>query len=242
MFALRDAQSAMVNALRHGPSCVPDGLFSGPLDRVLLGLKVHANTISHARLVALEESFPMTRDAIGLPDFNALCRAYLDAGGGRADILADIGRHLPDWMVRSDCDPQAIRLARFEWAWLQCFHAANGTPLALADIAALGEADLLGLLVVRHPAVRLVHADAALCQRLGVDDAPFIVLSRPKREVMVFSASRHLADLTSLVAVSGTIGSLLTQLVTLHPDGDPVTALQTALDAGLLITTEPRPC
>ncbi len=43
---------------------LPDDLFAGPHERVLVGMKVHANTISHARLVALEETFPRTRDVI----------------------------------------------------------------------------------------------------------------------------------------------------------------------------------
>ena len=75
---LDQGQSAMMAALDHGPAHLPDGLFIGSPERVLAGMKVHANTISHARLVALEETFPRTREAIGHDRFNAHSRLFLD--------------------------------------------------------------------------------------------------------------------------------------------------------------------
>ena len=65
MFSLEAAQANFIATINHGPAALDHTLFDGPLERVLLGLKAHANTISHARLVALEESFPLTRQALG---------------------------------------------------------------------------------------------------------------------------------------------------------------------------------
>ena len=61
MPALDAAQQAMMRAIDLGPDFAPHDLFSAIPERVMLGLRVHANTISHARLVALEDTFPRTR-------------------------------------------------------------------------------------------------------------------------------------------------------------------------------------
>src|SRR3546814_15460616 len=54
-------------------------------------------------------------------------------------------------------------MARVEWAWLESYHAADASALALADLAGLDEAELLGLAIRRHPATHVVvlASDAA---------------------------------------------------------------------------------
>jgi len=78
---LDGGQSAMMQALDHGPAHLPQGLFTGSPERVLAGMKVHANTISHARLVALEDTFQRTRQFIGHESFNAHSRLFIQQPG-----------------------------------------------------------------------------------------------------------------------------------------------------------------
>ncbi len=72
MLSLSDAQGNFIDTINEGPDRLDALLFAGSTDRVLLGLKAHANTINHARLVALEETFPLTRQEIGEAPFNLL--------------------------------------------------------------------------------------------------------------------------------------------------------------------------
>jgi hypothetical protein len=118
MRALPDLQGQMRKAIALGPACVPQGLFAGPLDRVLLGLATHANTISHARLIALEETFPHTRAAMGEQAFNKLCREIIDLGGFSRRPLAELGRDLPHWMAGRNIPLELITLAEAELLWL----------------------------------------------------------------------------------------------------------------------------
>ena len=112
---MRDGDQAAVAAtLLHGPQHLPTGLFAGTEAAVLRGLRVHANTISHARLVALEETFPRLREHLGAADFNRLSRAFVEAGGAERRALGDIGAGFADWLG----DPLAADIARAEWAWL----------------------------------------------------------------------------------------------------------------------------
>src|SRR3546814_16252725 len=67
---LEQRQAAITATLLHGPGHLPADLFAGSDAAVLRGLRVHANTISQARLVALEETFQRTRDYSGEEEFN----------------------------------------------------------------------------------------------------------------------------------------------------------------------------
>src|SRR3546814_20089502 len=80
---LEQGQAAIAATLLHGPGHLPADLFAGSDAAVLRGLRVHANTISHARLVALEETFPRTRDYLGEEEFNRLSRRFVEEGGAQ---------------------------------------------------------------------------------------------------------------------------------------------------------------
>jgi len=111
---LDGGQSAVMQALDRGPAYLPEGIFAGPPERVLAGMKVHANTISHARLVALEETFPRTREHLGHDQFNAHSRLFIQQPGVTAAALADIGANFPAFLLEAGEGADAADLARFE--------------------------------------------------------------------------------------------------------------------------------
>src|SRR3546814_8707764 len=79
-------------------------------------------------------------------------RCFVEEGGAQRRSLSDIGAGFADWLA----DPRAADMARVEWAWLESYHAADASALALADLAGLDEAELLGLAIRRHPATNVV--------------------------------------------------------------------------------------
>jgi hypothetical protein len=98
MPSLADIQNSFIATINDGPSVLDPELFAGPIDRVLLGLKAHANTINHARLVALEETFPLTRKHIGDEAFNQLSRDFVETDAARCCDNEGIGRPFPDFL------------------------------------------------------------------------------------------------------------------------------------------------
>ena len=98
-------QAAVAATLMRGPDHLPPTLFAGDAAAVLRGLRVHANTISHARLVALEASFPRTRAYLGEGEFNRLSRAFLDSGGAAGRSLTDIGATFADIAALDETHP-----------------------------------------------------------------------------------------------------------------------------------------
>jgi hypothetical protein len=211
---LDGGQSAVMQALDHGPAYLPDGLFAGSPDRVLAGMKVHANTISHARLVALEETFPRTREHIGHDRFNAQSRLFIQQPGVTATALADIGVEFPAFLIDAGESAGVADLARFEWCWLASYHAADAAALALDALAGLTPKALLDCAVQRHPAAcagrlaplvhRLIGAEVP-----GLAEADAILIARPDADVLVSPASVLMADMLSAAKNPVTIGNLL---------------------------------
>ena len=226
---LEREQAAIAATLLYGPDHLPAGLFAGDDNAVLRGLRVHANTISHARLVALEETFPRTRDYLGEAEFNRLSRAFVDSGGAERLALPEIGRDFAGWLD----DPLAANLARIEWAWLESYNAAEAPPLRLADLAGQDEAALLGLTVRLHPAARIVSlaSDAApLIDPAFAPGTAALLLTRPDAEVRLFAL--HPAEDVALDRAKeiSTLGNLIASLAEMHPDGGA--AIAVLIDAG----------
>jgi hypothetical protein len=215
---MHEAQAAIAATLLHGPAHLPAGLFAGGDAAVLRGLRVHANTISHARLVALEDTFPRTRQHLGEAEFNRLSRAFVDAARAQHRALADIGAAFPDWLA----DPLIADLARVEWAWLESYHAADAPPLAFADLAGSDEAALLGLLVRRHPAARVVSlasAAAPLVDPGFASDVGALLVTRPGAEVRLSAIHPAAAAALAGAGEFSPLGNLIAPLAEIHADG-----------------------
>lgn len=250
---LETAQRAMAWALDRGPAELPDGLFGGTSNRVLLGMKVHANTISHARLVALEDTFPRTRALMGHDRFNERSRRFAGLPGATMQPLAGIGQGFPSFLAEDGEPAPVVGLARFEWLWLEAYHAAEALPLRLATLAGMAENALLEVEIAAHPAARCCCPDRAVFELLGeqvpgLGNADVILIARPDAEVLVSPATASMARiLGSVIGTCGnrtTIGNLFTDLTEpaslergckdrLPPD-DFMPALVALLEAGVL--------
>lgn len=214
MLALEQIQGTMMQALDRGPEFLPDHLFIGSNARVLAGMKVHANTISHARLVALEDTFPRTRAFIGHDQFNEHSRQFLDWPGVTARPLAQIGRDFPHFLASSGENGEAADLAVFEWAWLSTYHAPEAEPLRLADLAGIEETALTEVAIARHPAANMGRNSPVLREQLGsevpgLDDADSLLLTRPDAEVLASAASAGMWTIFASLDTPDSIGNLL---------------------------------
>ena len=234
---LDGGQSAMMQALDHGPAHLPQGLFTGSPERVLAGMKVHANTISHARLVALEDTFQRTRQFIGHESFNAHSRLFIQQPGVTGAALADIGARFPAFLLEAGEGANVADLARFEWCWLQSYHAADAAPLELASLTALAPEALLDQALVRHPAAyaesfaSLVH-DLIGAEVPSVAESYAVLIARPHADVLISPASALMADVLAAAEKPITIGNLIARQTETHDDeAAQVDAIMQALAA-----------
>ena len=121
MPALERTQDTMMRAIALGPDHLPEGLFVGMRSNAVRGLSVHANTISHARLIALEETFPRTRRYLGEAAFNRLSRAFCESGHVGSLPLARIGCCFPAWLEDAGQPETACLMTLLSvWVMLDC--------------------------------------------------------------------------------------------------------------------------
>ncbi len=240
MFSLEAAQANFIATINQGPEALDHTMFAGPLERVLLGLKAHANTISHARLVALEESFPLTRKAMGNEAFNRKSRAYVETATARACDSNAIGRSFAEFLQISGEDTAHCDLAAIEWTWLESYHATDAKALGLADIAGLDEQRLVALQVVAHPAARITALSAPLSEQLAdvaaiMPDPAAILTVRPEAEVRLMPLDAATAKIFVAATNITTLGNLLALSAEQPGVTDASQPLMTLLGAGALV-------
>lgn len=244
MLVLDQIQTTMMKALDCGPDFLPDDLFAGTRARVLTGMKVHANTISHARLVGLEDTFPRTREWLGHDLFNEHSRLYLEQPGVTTRTLARIGDQFWGHLASRGEGRAAVDLARFEWLWLEAYHAAEAPWLSLADLAGIEPQALMDLAVQAHPAASAGRFDPEVSRLIGEEvpglaNAHAILLTRPEAQVLVAPATAAMRAILDAAEIPFTIGNLLVSLSEpdykdrLPPD-DFMPALIALLEAGAL--------
>ena len=225
-------QEAIAATLLRGPGHLPAGLFAGDDAAVLRGLRVHANTISHARLVALEQTFPHCRALLGETAFNRLSRAFVDAGHAQHRAIADIGAGFPDWLSGHG-DRRAADLARIEWLWLESYHAAEAIALTLTHLAELDEAALLTLPVRRHPAARVIvlQSDAAGFVDTALAGASRLLIARADVDVRLHAIEAADMQVLTIAADAVPLGNLMRLLAEQHSGGAAAVAALIAAGA-----------
>lgn len=226
MPSLADGQSRFITCLQKGPGHFPDDLFAQDAERALLGLKAHANNISHARLVSLEDSFPRLHAHLGHETFHAISRDYVDQGHVMASDINHIAADFPNFLATREQDSTAIDLARIEWAWIESYRSAEARPVALTDIAALPEDALLAFPIAAHPAMRLIKITGPMSPELGElveTDPSALMVARPEALVSLHPLDTVEQAIAEKIADSGTMGNLLAHALEL---GDETTAMQ----------------
>lgn len=199
-----DLQLAMRRTIEHGPGFCPRDLFAGPGAKSLLGLKAHANTISHARHIAMEETYPRTRRRLGAGRFHRLASAHLAQPRVCGRPLSEVGLGFAAALTGAERD-----LAALEWAWLQAYGAADQVPFDLAAIAAMTPATVASTQIALHPAANFLSVDHPIAFDDATLDLPAVLITRPGDTVELTPVGRDAVRLGALANAGRTLGDLL---------------------------------
>ncbi len=238
MPSLADGQSRFIACLQKGPAHFPDELFAEDADRALLGLKAHANTVSHARLVALENAYPKLREHMGHEAFHAISRDYIEQDHILMCDMNSIAADFADFLTKRGSGETEVDLARIEWAWIKSYHSAEATPLALNDIATLDEEGLLGLAITAHPAMRLINLTGVLSpelSELGDETPDALMVARPEAAVLFHPLTQVEHDIAEKIANVSTMGNLLAAAIELGGEDTAMERLIKLIQSGVMI-------
>jgi hypothetical protein len=225
-----DALIAFHRALNFGPDHCPPDLFAGTVPSIVRGLKVHSNTISHARHVAMEETYPQLLEAIGPEVFHEAADTFLEQPQVAGRALDGLGEGFERFLG----DPAHRNLARAEWAWLQAFNAAEAHALTLGELATFEAEALLDAQFSLHPAARwfLLEEPYDLAMNPPIPGPGYaLLLTRPEAEVRLQRVDGRATALLSLLSAPRTPGELL---------GTEALALIALIEAGAVVL-EQRP-
>ena len=252
-FSLAAGQYHFIDTIQKGPSACPDDLFDGPMDRVLLGLKSHANTISHARLVALEQTYPRAREHMGHEEFHRLSRLFVDQAHVMQRSLNIIGEGFGTFVSSHQAEVSeratTVGLIEAEWYWLESYNAADAESLTMADVAALDEAGLVSLPICSHPSLRIIDAasaDAAAFIMSSFDDltdapvaqetsATAVLTVRPDHEVIIRLIEDVDWQLIRMIQKSSRMGNLLQYAIEQWGEETALARVFALIEAGVVI-------
>lgn len=203
-----EAQQKMRDVIAGGPQLLDESLFVGSKAAKLRALRAHANTISHARFVAMEDSFPMLRERMGDESFHAASEAHLQEAAIRALPLRLIGQGFSD---RLD-DSQLADLADAEWAMLAAYGAAEAPAIEMSSLRGQTPETLVSARVALHPAAICISLrdPAGFCwPEMPDSDAPHLLITRPTTERRLTQVDDAVLALVERARSAVTMGELL---------------------------------
>jgi hypothetical protein len=125
------------------------------------GLQHHAQGAMTARIGALRVAFPTVAMLLGDAPFQALAGSFSrTTPAGDWDLNA-YGRELPEWIAaqQPDADGAALAdVARVDWAMHRACYADDRSPLDRPALAVAAAGEVMGLLLLAHPATGLVRS------------------------------------------------------------------------------------
>jgi hypothetical protein len=112
---------------------------------------VYRNTVIHGAVEALRANFPVVEQIVGEEMFEGVAVEFSEARPPKSPVLAFYGAEFAEWLVEQAWIgdlPYLPDVARIERLHVECLMAADSPVLAYAP------ADLSGLRLTLHPAVR----------------------------------------------------------------------------------------
>ncbi len=125
-------------------------------------LQVYRNNVFESLAGALKAVYPAVERLVGAGFFAYAADGYIRRHPPASGNLHDFGEDFAGFLA--DFEPaRALAylpdVARLEWAWHRAFHAADGSPLALAALAAVPPARYGELRFRLHPSAQLLVSD-----------------------------------------------------------------------------------
>lgn len=155
--ALAELQRVFQGCLMRGDRAIEDWVAGPDAAQVRARLDVYRHAY-YARLTeVLQTDFKALQSYLGVEQFSALARAYVDAHPSRHPSIRWFGRYLADFLARSDAyqsDPLLAEIAAFEWALSLAFDAADLRVVTLDHMAALSVASWPASRIQFHPSMQ----------------------------------------------------------------------------------------
>jgi hypothetical protein len=189
-----------VSALLNPEQPIP-AVVAGPANKAATKrYGVYRNNVTVSLINALAAVFPATQRITGSDFFRTMARVHVRTTPPTSPLLFDYGREFPDFIERYEHGrsmPWLADVARIERAWLDAYHAADADPLSPAAFAVIPLEQLGNVVMVPHPATRVVRSRYSALTifsanrtddpvpRIDASEAEDALVTRPALDVVV---------------------------------------------------------
>ncbi len=125
-------------------------------------LQVYRNNVFESLAGALQAVYPAVERLVGTGFFAYAADGYIRAHPPASGNLHDFGERFAGFLAGfapAQHLPYLPDVACLEWAWHRAFHAADGSPLALAALATVAPEHYGELRFRLHPSAQLLASD-----------------------------------------------------------------------------------
>lgn len=157
---LREVQQSMAASLIEGDARAAAHIRGGKVSSARR-LDIYRHNVMANLCGALKDIFPVVQRIVGEAFFRHAAGQFVRATPSRSGDLNAFGREWPAFLAgypHAAELPYLADVARLEWAWHECFHAADAAPLDVARLATIDPAAHGALVFRLHPAVRLLDS------------------------------------------------------------------------------------
>ena len=141
---------------------------------------------------ALKEVYESVKHVIGKQRFHDLAAAYADAYLSHDYNLSYVGRHLPDFILKSELKekyPFLSDLARLEWYVAMAFHSRGKDPVDMGSIRALTLDQWDSTVMEWQASVKLVESEWPIldiwnARKLPVKEVNIDLINRPQKALV----------------------------------------------------------
>lgn len=122
---------------------------------------VYRNNVVVGLVEALKHAYPVIVRLVGNAFFSAMARIFAVRQPPLGPVMLDYGAGFAEFLAGFEpvaALPYLAAVARLERAWLEAYHAAEDSPLALDSWQALDPEDFPNLCISLHPSTRLIRS------------------------------------------------------------------------------------
>lgn len=175
---LRELQVAFVDSIFSGRDSdkLAPAITGGKLSSARR-LDVYRHNVFANLRGALRDIFPVAERIVGEAFFQHAADQFIRETPSTSGDLHQFGRQWPAFLAtypHAQELPYLADVASLEWAWHECFHAADAAALDISRLAAIDATDHGALIFKLHPGVRLVFSEYPVLQIWCVNQPDYV--------------------------------------------------------------------
>jgi hypothetical protein len=157
----RDWQKDFATAVLDPAMPVPQGIVGPTHERDVKRFNVYRNNVFVGLIDALKAAFPAVCRIVGDEFFSAMARIHVALEPPASPAMFEYGARFPAFIEAfepAQSVPYLADVARLERAWVDAYHAAESSPVALYQLAAIDPALLPRISFTLHPSLHVVRS------------------------------------------------------------------------------------